>query len=103
MKMLARATAGLWLWAFTLSLLYALHGIGCARGWDGLSLFGGTMFRWAVVVTWLCFALGGVAVILSAKRAPKGFERHLSITSSIVGLVSTLVVGLPTVMTSACL
>ena len=103
MKMLARATAGLWLWAFAFLLLYVLHGIGCARGWDGVSLLGGTMFRWTMVVTWLCFAIGGIAIILSAKKAPKGFEQHLSITSSIVGLVGILVVGSPTALTSACL
>ncbi len=103
MKMLARATAGLWLWAFAFLLLYALHGIGCARGWDGVSLLGGTMFRWTMVVTWLCLAIGGGAVILWAKRAPKGLERRLGITSSIIGFVGTLAVGSPTVLTSACL
>ena len=87
MTMLARATIGLWLWAFAFMILYALHGI----------------FRWTMVVTWLCFALGGGAVILWAKRAPEGLERQLAITSSIVGLVGILVVGSPTALTSACL
>ncbi len=103
MKMLARATIGLWLWALAFSLLYALHGIGCARSWDAVPLLGGTMFRWTMVVTWLCFALGGGAVILWSKRAPKGLERRLGITSSIVGFVGTLTAGSPTVFTSACL
>ena len=103
MKMLARATAGLWLWAFAFLLLYALHGIGCARGWDGVSLLGGTMFRWAMVVTWLCLASCSGAIFLCTKRAPNGLERKLGITSSVVGFVATLFVGSPTALTSACL
>lgn len=103
MTMLARVTIGLWLWAFAFMILYALHGIGCALRWDVMPLLGGTVFRWTMVVTWLCFALGGGAVILWAKRAPEGLERQLAITSSIVGLVGILVVGSPTALTSACL
>ena len=41
MMFLARATAGLWIWAVGFSLLYGLHGIGCAGGSGGSGMWCG--------------------------------------------------------------
>ncbi|MEQ6332442.1 hypothetical protein [Sphingobium sp. MK2] len=102
MRMLGRVTVGLWLWALAFSLLYALHGIGCAGGWHGWPLPGGSAFRWTMVVTWVCFALGGVVVLRWAARLPKGLERRLATVSALVGLAGTIITGSPVIFTSAC-
>lgn len=103
MKLLARASAGLWLWALGFSLLYALHGIGCARGWHRMPLLGGTMFGWATIGLWLALAAMSAAPIWWASRAPPGLERRLALSSAVTGFVGILVTGSPVIATSACL
>jgi len=102
-KLLARASAGLWLWAFGFCLLYALHGLGCARGWNGLPLPGGTVFGWIMIVTWLLLAGGAAVTLWWANRSPPGLERRLGVASAVAGLVGILVAGSPVLATSACL
>ncbi|TCH98309.1 hypothetical protein EJV46_14095 [Roseococcus sp. SYP-B2431] len=102
MTFLARASAGLMLWAFGFSLLYALHGIGCAGGWDEVAMAGATLFRWALVGTWCLLCLGAVALMRRAWAAPAGFERGLGLVSALAGLAAILVTGAPVVLTSAC-
>ena len=71
MMFLARATAGLWIWAVGFSLLYGLHGIGCAGGWNMMTLSYGTVFRWALVGTWLLLCTCSVRVAVTMWIRPK--------------------------------
>nr|WP_314073389.1 hypothetical protein [uncultured Roseococcus sp.] len=102
MMFLARASAGLGLWAFGFSLLYALHGIGCASGWNEVQMAGVTLFRWVLVSSWILLCLGAAAVVRWAWTAPSGFERGLGLASALVGLAAMFVTGAPVVLTAAC-
>lgn len=102
MTLLARASAGMLWWAFGFSLLYALHGMGCARGWDQTSMAGGSLLRWILSMTWLTLLCGAVAIIRWACSRPATFERTLAVASAVVGFVSILVTGSPVILTSAC-
>jgi hypothetical protein len=99
---LGRASAGLILWAFGFSLLYALHGIGCTSGWNEVQMPGGTLFRWVLVSTWVLLLLAGAAVIRVAWAAPSRFEKGLSLASALAGAGAILVTGSPVALTSAC-
>lgn len=102
MMFLARASAGLMMWAFGFTLLYALHGIGCASGWNEVPMSGGTLFRWILVSTWALLLVAAVAVIRVAWAAPCRFERRLSLACALAGVGAILVTGSPVVLTSAC-
>jgi len=101
--LLARASAGLLLWAFGFSLLYALHGLGCASGWSHVPLAGGSLFLWILGVTWILLGCGAVAIIWWAWTRLAGFERRLAVASAFTGLVGTLVTGSPIALSSTCI
>lgn len=102
MMFLARASAGLWLWALGFSLLYSLHGVGCASGWNDLRMEGGTLFRWILVSSWVLLCLAATAVAWWTWAAPSGFERGLGLASALAGLAAIFITGAPVVLTSAC-
>lgn len=102
LKLLARASAGLMLWAFGFLWLYTLHGLGCARAWNGVTLAGGSLFRWALVVSWLLFCAAAIVLLRWASRLPAGFEARLATASAIAGAVGIGVTGMPVTLTSAC-
>jgi hypothetical protein len=101
-KLLARASAGLILWALGFVWLYTLHGLGCAREWNAVALAGGSLFRWVLVVSWVLLGAAAVALILWAKRLPVGFEGRLATTSAFAGAVGVVVTGMPVTLTSVC-
>ncbi|MCA1197266.1 hypothetical protein K9B35_04750 [Sphingomonas sp. R647] len=103
MRFLVRASAGLWLWALGFSLLYGLHGIGCAREWNRLPLLGGTVFGWSMIALWLILVATAAAMIMWARHSPEGLERRLTLCSTVVGFVSIVVTGAPVIATTACL
>lgn len=103
MTFLARASAGLILWGSGFTLLYALHGLGCANAWNTVAFAGGTLFRWIMVGTWLLACTAATVIIRWATSLPAGFDRKLSLTSALVGLAGLLVTGAPVVLTSACI
>lgn len=103
MKLLGRASAGLTLWAFGFTLLYALHGLGCAAGWSRVPLAGGTLFGWLMVTTWILLVAGAGAIVWWARTLPAGFERRLVLASALAGFAGILVTGSPVAVTSACL
>ena len=102
MMLLVRASAGMILWAFGFSLLYAQHGLGCVHGWSGMPLMGGTLFRLVLVVTWLILGCGGIAIIRWTGTMPPGFERRLAVACSVAGFFGTLVTGAPVIVSSSC-
>jgi len=103
MRLLLGASAGLWLWALGFSLLYGLHGIGCAQGWHRVSLLGGTIFGWSMISAWVLLIATAVAMIFWARHSRAGLERRLTLCSTLVGFVSIVVTGLPVIATTACL
>jgi hypothetical protein len=103
MRLLARASAGLLFWAFGFSLLYGLQGLGCARGWAAVDLAGGSLFRWAMVGTWLLLAAGSLGFVAWAWRAPAGLQRRICLAAALSGSAATFVTGLPAAIASACL
>lgn len=103
MKLLARASAGLLLWAAGFSLLYAVHGIGCSRRWDAMPLAGGTLFSWALGIIWLFACCAGMVTIWWAWTRLSGFERKLATTTALAGFAGTVVTGLPIFLISTCL
>lgn len=102
MRLLARISAGLILWAFGFSLLYALQGTGCAYRWEGVSLFGSTMLRWILVATWLALVAAGLALLLLTRSASSDFERRVTLATVLAGAAAMLVTGSPVALTSAC-
>lgn len=102
MMLLARASMGMIWWAFGFSLLYALHGLGCANGWNSVSLAGGSLFRWILVGIWLVLGFGGAIVIRRAWIMPVGFERSLAVACGIAGFFGTALTGTPLMVSSTC-
>ncbi|MFC3125952.1 hypothetical protein ACFOD4_12860 [Pseudoroseomonas globiformis] len=102
MMFLARISAGLLLWAFGFSLLYALHGFGCESGWHEIRIAGSTLFRWVMVSTWILLSAAGAILIWWTRTASVGFEKRLSLASSVVGCAATVITGVPVTIASAC-
>ena len=102
MKLLARASAGLIVWAFGFSLLYALHGFGCAKGWAGVSLLTGSLFGWVMGTAWVAMIAVSAATAWWVWTRLEGFERKLAIASAAAGFVAIVVTGAPTALVSAC-
>ncbi len=64
--------AGLALWALVFAALYALHGVGCARGW-ALPMWGGwSLHRVVLLGVWLGGLAAGVALAWALARPPVG-------------------------------
>ena len=103
MRVLARISAGLIVWAFGFSLLYALHGWGCAYGLDSRPLAGASVFVWVLAAVWIALLAGGATIVWWANQLPVQMERRLALSSAVVGLACTAVTGSPIVLTSACL
>lgn len=102
MRLLARISAGLILWAFGFSLLYALQGLGCAGGWHEVPLLGGTLLRWLLVASWLLLVLAALALVRLAWLAPSRFEKRLSLATALAGAGAMLLTGSPVALTSMC-
>ncbi len=102
MTLLARISAGLLLWAFGFSLLYALQGTGCAYGWQEIHLFGASLLRWALVVTWVLLVAAGLALLRLARSAASDFERRVTLATTLAGAGAMLVTGSPVALSSIC-
>ncbi len=102
MRLLARISAGLLLWAFGFSLLYALQGAGCAFGWEEMRLFGATMLRWILVATWLLLVAAGLALLRLTRSAASPFEKRVTLATTLAAVGAMIVTGSPVALTSAC-
>lgn len=100
--MLARISAGLLLWAFGFSLLYALQGAGCAYGWQEVPLLGATLLRWILVATWLMLVAAGLGLLRLTRSASSDFEKRVTLATTLTGAGAILVTGSPVAFTSAC-
>ncbi len=102
MRLLARISAGLILWAFGFSLLYALQGTGCAYGWDEIQLFGESLLRGVLVATWLALVAAALALLGLARLASSDFEKRVTFATTLAAAGAMLVTGSPVALTSAC-
>ncbi len=101
---LLRMTAGLTHWAAAFCVLYALHGLGCAGGWNGVVVGPVDLHRLLLGLAWVGGILAGTALALWLRRT-----RSAALTDSIavvlgwVGVAAIVVTGLPIVTLPACL
>ena len=102
MTLLARISAGLLRWAFGFSLLYALQGTGCAYGWQEIPLFGASLLRCALVVTWVLLVAAGLALLRLAVSASSDFEKRVTFATTLAGAGAMLVTGSPVALSSIC-
>lgn len=101
MRWLAAFSAPLILWAGLFSAVYALHGLGCARGWPAVSTPFGSLHGVAMVAVWL----GGLAVHLVLLRtAPTGpgLEHRLLRMTGWIGVCASLLTLWPVVTLTTC-
>ncbi|MEP9402648.1 hypothetical protein [Sphingomonas sp. VNH70] len=99
---LLRLSAGPVGWAAAFCLVYALHGLGCARRWDAVMAGGGSLHRWVLLGAW-ALSIGAtlaIALYLTGRRdAPLG---HAAAALGWVGFAATLITFLPVAVVPAC-
>ncbi|WP_298232542.1 hypothetical protein [uncultured Azohydromonas sp.] len=108
MRELLRALAGLFGWAASFTLVYALHGLGCARGWHLIPVGHTDQHRAVLLGTWtVCLLLLGL-LALRTRRAEAGAQPHqrllarLARSSAWVGFVATAFTLVSVVTASSC-
>jgi len=101
---LLRMTAGLIVWAIAFYALYGLHGVGCAAGWASARTIGGLSVHHATMLAaWLACIAAASGVCVALRRHGDGMIDRTSWTLAVVGLLATIVTGLPIVFVPACL
>ncbi|MFC3168851.1 hypothetical protein [Paracoccus fontiphilus] len=102
MAWVARMLAGPLLWSLLFSAVYALHGLGCARGWPAVDTPLGTLHPAVLILLWLA-GLGLHGLLIAVNR-PGGdaTQARLVRSGNWVGAVASAVTLLPVVLTSSC-
>jgi hypothetical protein len=101
---LLRMTAGLIVWAIAFCALYGLSGIGCAAGWASARTIGGLSVHHATMLAaWLACIAAASGVCVALRRHGDSMIDKTSWTLAVVGLLATIVTGLPIVLVPACL
>lgn len=103
MNQLARLVSGLLLWAAGFALLYGLHGIGCAEGWDRQELAGIGKQRALLGAAWLSTLAAGVLLALWLRRGAEDVIARAALWLGWAGVGATLVGGLSLWIVPACL
>ncbi|MFN4154333.1 MAG: hypothetical protein ACK4HF_06730 [Paracoccaceae bacterium] len=101
MRWVAGMLAGPVLWAVLFAAVYALHGIGCARGWVGVATLFGTLHLVAMAGVWLA-GLALHLVILWLAPQGQAREARLQRLGAWIGLVASGLTLLPILLTSTC-
>lgn len=102
MTALIKMVSGLIAWAVSFSVLYALHGLGCARGWEGEVAFGLTQARALLLVVWALLIGAHVLLLLWLQRHRDTQMQRIGITIGWIGLGATIVTGVPILAISSC-
>ncbi|RJE78929.1 hypothetical protein DWB67_15065 [Paracoccus sp. JM45] len=102
MGWLLRSLAGPVLWAVLFSAVYALHGIGCAGGWQNRPFFWTDLQHAVLAGLWLT---GIIAHLILVRYLPSGdgIKQFLIIAGTVIGLVSSAITLFPVVIISSCL
>ncbi|WP_439533998.1 hypothetical protein [Polymorphobacter sp.] len=105
MTRLLIALVGLVGWAGGFSLLYAVHGLGCARGWSAVDVGPVDLHRLLLFAVWAASVAGLGWWTWRTWRAPAGpmpLLGWLARISAITGLGAMIVTGLPVLMVRMC-
>lgn len=93
---LLRMNAGLILWAVGFSLIYAVHGVGCAAAASWV----GPVMR----TIWLMILGLHVALLLWLYRVDRGTGLdRIGVWTAVAGAGATLITGLPVALPTSCL
>ena len=99
---LVRMVSGLVLWAAGFSVLYALHGLGCALGWTGSSVFGLTQIKALLIAVWLGLVAAHAGLIVWLLRYRESQIDRIGIANGWIGFFATMVGGFPVLAISSC-
>lgn len=102
MIMLLRLTAGLIGWAAAFCLIYALHGLGCAGGWNAIPFAGLSVHRWTLLGAWAGSLLATLSVALILNRRRTTPLDRAAAALGWVGVAATLITFAPIAIVPAC-
>ncbi|WP_062763336.1 hypothetical protein [Falsirhodobacter sp. alg1] len=102
MAWMVRALAGPVLWATLFSGVYALHGLGCARGWQQQPVLWGDLHHMALWALWGA-GLAGHVMLVRTMPCDQGIRRWLIVAGAWIGLVSSAFTLFPVTILSTCL
>lgn len=101
MSFLARSLAGPMIWAVTFSVVYALHGAGCALGWDLVTTGPVSLHRAALMGSWALGLMAGMTLLLRLP-ASGGLHAGLPRVGAWIGLAATVFTLFPILVISSC-
>lgn len=103
MKAIGRMVAGLVLWAIVFTVLYALHGVGCERGWAQGQLLGVSLHRAVLIAVWILGTATGLALALAVDWHRERMTERIGYWMAWTGVVSIFASGLPVAVVPDCL
>ncbi|MDO9527051.1 MAG: hypothetical protein Q7J57_16180 [Gemmobacter sp.] len=89
------------LWAILFAAVYALHGIGCARGWPAVDTGIGSLHIVVMSAVWLTGLALHIGLVLCAPSGRAHNER-LVLLGAWIGLVASLVTLSPIIYATTC-
>ena len=106
MSELFRICAAPLVWLASFSMIYGLHGIGCAERWADVEVLSVSLFRVLLLAAWLGAILASTAVLMVLRSDRFGsrsaFMRSTSLATAWAGLVATLWTLHPVAVVSSC-
>jgi hypothetical protein len=100
-RFLTLILAGPMIWAVTFSLVYALHGAGCAWGWPEAEFGPLSLHRLAMLAAWGAGLLVCASLLAALPRGP-GLRHWLPRACTWIGLGATLFTLFPVVVATSC-
>lgn len=101
MNWLARALLGPCLWAFAFSVIYAVHGLGCAWDWPLRAAPVGDLHRFVLVSLWLASLVAAAAIFRLTPRS-RETGAWIARAGSWIGLIAILLSLAPVLGLSTC-
>lgn len=101
MSWIARALIGPTLWAVAFCTIYALHGIGCARGWPAVATPLGSLHHVVLIAT---FVVALLITWLALRKVPRGegIKAQVIAAGGWIGWGGTLLTLFPVLGVSSC-
>ncbi|WP_127107712.1 hypothetical protein [Pararhodobacter zhoushanensis] len=99
---LLRVIAGPLVWAAGFSAVYALHGIGCARGWPGVITPLGTLHDGALIGALVVALIAATLIFVRRPRPPMAPEDRLIAYGAWIGLISVAFTLFPVIAVNTC-
>lgn len=96
-----RALLGPLLWALAFSVIYAVHGLGCARGWTQISMPWGSLHQLVLIGLWCLAIMAGLALFRLTPPGPRISDR-IARAGSWIGIVSVLLSLFPVLGLTSC-